>query len=109
VRITVPPLERGITRDALGRLRGGFSTKINARTNADGLPIGVEITPGQAHDVIAYQALMHDIDCGDKGYDSETVRRDIEQRGGEAVIPSLASRKISMRSIRLFIAQSQWP
>jgi len=103
VRITVPPLERGITRDALGRLRGGFSTKINART------IGVEITPGQAHDVIAYQALMHDIDCGDKGYDSETVRRDIEQRGGEAVIPSLASRKISMRSIRLFIAQSQWP
>jgi transposase len=45
-------------------------------------------------------ALMHDIDCdpeqmlGDKGYDSEAVRRDIEQRGGEAVIPSLASRKI---------------
>jgi hypothetical protein len=31
---------------------------------------------------------------GDKGYDSQAVRRDIEQRGGEAVIPSLASRKI---------------
>ena len=43
---------------------------------------------------------MNDIDCdpeqmlGDKGYDSQAVRRDIEQRGGEAVIPSLASRKI---------------
>jgi hypothetical protein len=43
---------------------------------------------------------MDDIDwdpeqmLGDKGYDSEAVRRDIEQRGGEAVIPSLASRKI---------------
>jgi transposase len=90
----------GTGRNALGRSRGGFSTKINARTNADGLPIGIEITPGQTHDVTAYPALMDDIDCdpeqmlGDKGYDSEAVRRDIEQRGGEAVIPSLASRKI---------------
>jgi transposase len=60
----------------------------------------IEITPGQTHDVTAYPALMDDIDCdpeqmlGDKGYDSEAVRRDIEQRGGEAVIPSLATRKI---------------
>jgi hypothetical protein len=38
-------------------------TKINARTNAEGLPIGIVITPGQAHDVTAYPALMHDIDC----------------------------------------------
>jgi len=51
------------------------------------------ITPGQAHDVTAVPALMHDIDCdpeqmlGDKGYDSETVRQDIEQRGGQAMIP----------------------
>jgi transposase len=92
--------KRGIERNALGRSRGGFSTKINARTNAEGLPIGVVITPGQAHDVTAYPALMDDIDrdphqmLGDKGYDSEAVRRDIEQRGGEAVIPSTASRKI---------------
>ena len=90
----------GTARNALGRSRGGFSTKINARTNAEGLPIGIEITPGQTHDITAYPALMDDIDCdpeqmlGDKGYDSEAVRRDIGQRGGEAVIPSLASRKI---------------
>jgi hypothetical protein len=51
------------------------------------------------HDVTAYPALMNDIDCdpeqmfGDKGYDGQAVRRDIEQRGGEAAIPSLASRK----------------
>jgi transposase len=87
-------------RNALGRPRGGFSTKINARTNAEGLPIGIGITPGQAHDVTAYPAFMRDIDCdpqqtlGDKGYDSAAVRSDIEQRGGEAVIPSTASRKI---------------
>jgi hypothetical protein len=50
-------------RNALGRSRGGYLTKINARTNADGLPIGIVITPGQAHDVTAVPALMHDIDC----------------------------------------------
>jgi transposase len=53
----------GTARNALGRSRGGFSTKINARTNADGLPIGIEITPGQAHDITAYPALMDDVDC----------------------------------------------
>jgi transposase len=90
----------GIARNALGRSRGGFSTKINARTNADGLPIGIEITPGQTHDVTAYPALMNDVDCdpeqmlGDKAYDSQAVRQDIERRGGAAVIPSLTSRKI---------------
>ena len=92
--------KRGAERNALGRSRGGFSTKINARTNADGLPIGIVITPGQAHDVTAFSALMQEIDCdpeqmlGDKGYDSEAVRNDIEQRGGEAAIPSTATRKI---------------
>ncbi|HET6844488.1 MAG TPA: IS5 family transposase [Candidatus Angelobacter sp.] len=90
----------GPERNALGRSRGGFSTKINARTNAEGLPIGVVITPGQAHDVTAFPALMQEIDCdpeqmlGDKGYDSEAVRNDIEERGGEAAIPSTATRKI---------------
>jgi len=74
-------------RNALGRSRGGFSTKINARTNAEGLPIGIVITPGQAHDVTAFPALMQEID-------SEAVRDDIEQRGGEAAIPSIATRKI---------------
>ena len=91
---------KGGPAQALGRSRGGFSTKINARTSAEGLPIGVVITPGQAHDVTAFPALMQEIDCdpeqmlGDKGYDSEAVRNDIEERGGEAAIPSTATRKI---------------
>ena len=90
----------GTERNALGRSRGGFSTKINARTNSEGLPIGVVITPGQAHDVTAFPALKQEIDCdpeqmlGDKGYDSEAVRREIEQRGGQAAIPSTATRKV---------------
>lgn len=90
----------GTERNALGRSRGGFSTKINARTNAEGLPIGIVITPGQAHDVTAFPALMHELDhdpeqlLGDKGYDSAAVRQEIEKRGGETVIPTTAGRKI---------------
>ena len=92
--------KRGGETNALGRSRGGFSTKINARTNAEGLPIGIVITPGQAHDVTAYPALMEEVDddpeqmLADKGYDSDAVRDDIEERGGEAQIPSKANRKV---------------
>ena len=89
----------GIQKNALGRSRGGFSTKIHARTNADGLPIGIVITPGQAHDVTAYPALMAEVDAdpdqmlADKGYDSDAVRQDIQDRGGKPVIPTKANRK----------------
>jgi hypothetical protein len=38
----------------LGRSRGRRSTKINAHTNGEGLPIGLVITRGQAHDVTAF-------------------------------------------------------
>lgn len=44
---------------------------------------------------------MQEVDCddpeqmlGNKGYDSEAVRNDIEQRVGEAAISSTATRKI---------------
>jgi transposase len=90
----------GAERNALGRSRGGYSTKVNARTNAEGLPIGLVITPGQDHDVTAFPALMQAVDCdpkqllGDKGYDSDAVRQEIADRGGEALIPTRANRKI---------------
>jgi transposase len=87
-------------RNALGRSRGGYSTKFNTRTNAEGLPIGLVITPGQDHDVTAFPALMQAVDCdpeqllGDKGYDSDAVRQEIADRGGEALIPTKSNRKI---------------
>jgi transposase len=89
----------GIQKNALGRSRGGFSTKIHARTNADGLPIGIVITPGQAHDVTAYPALMAEVAAdpewmlADKGYDSDAARKDTQDRDGELVIPTKANRK----------------
>ena len=85
-------------QEALGRSRGGFSTKIHLRTNAKGNPLTFELTSGEAHEVKGYQALMklHDVDPdklpGDKGYDSDEIRDDLAKRGIEPVIPPRSNR-----------------
>ena len=72
----------GLGGACLGRSRGGFSTKIHLRANAYGLPIGVVLTSGEAHDASAYPDLMGERDSdpgvllGDRGYDSDGIRRD---------------------------------
>ena len=38
----------GAQNQAFGRSRGGFTTKIHARTNAEGLPIALLLTPGRS-------------------------------------------------------------
>ena len=45
----------GITKglkktEALGRSRGGFTTRLHARCDAQGRPPGFVLTPGQTHD-----------------------------------------------------------
>jgi len=90
----------GTQNQALGRSRGGFSTKIHARANALGLPIGLILSPGEAHDVTGYDDLMEERDSdpgamlGDKGYDSDRVRQDLLDRGAAPEIPTKRSRKV---------------
>ena len=85
---------------ALGRSRGGFSTKIHVRCNAAGLPIGVVLSEGEAHDVTAYDGLMQqrDSDPGamlaDKGYDSDAIRHDLWDSGTTPEIPTKSNRKV---------------
>jgi transposase len=87
-------------RNGLGRSRGGFTTKIHARTNAEGLGIGFSVTPGQAHDATAYDDLMDEeapepqTMIADKGYDSDAIRDDLGARGAEPVIPTKSNRKV---------------
>ena len=84
---------------ALGRSRGGFSTKIHVRCNAAGLPIGVVLSEGEAHDATAYDGLMQqrDSDPGamlaDKGYDSDAIRHDLRDSGATPEIPTRSNRK----------------
>src|SRR6266542_672493 len=60
-------------REALGRSRGGFSTKIHLRTNAKGDPLTFDVTGGEVHEVKGYDALM-------QGYDSDGIRNDLAER-----------------------------
>lgn len=48
----------------LGRLRGGFTSKIHARCDGRGRPLGFTLTPGQAHDTKGFLTLLRMI--GDK-------------------------------------------
>lgn len=87
-------------RQGLGRSRGGFSTKIHLRANAHGLPIGIVLTPGQAHDATAYADLIEERDSdpgillADRGYDSDAIRRDAHDRGAAPEIPTKRNRKV---------------
>ena len=96
----MPPAQGGTQNQALGRSRGGFSTKIHARTNAEGLPIALLLTPGEAHDSTAFADLMaeHDADpavmLADRGYDSDAIRNEVRARGGTPEIPTKKNRLI---------------
>jgi transposase len=64
------------------------------------MPIAVTATPGEAHDVTAYDELMQqrDSDPGallaDKGYDSDAIRQDLRDRGAVPEIPTKRNRTV---------------
>lgn len=83
---------------AIGRSRGGLSTKINAVVDENGLPVRLSLTAGQAHDLIATPALIAGLPSrhvvADRGYDSDAFLDLIRAGGAKAQIPSTRSRKI---------------
>ena len=58
-----------------------------------------EITAGQVSDYRGYDAVMDDdlpqpkVLMADRGYDSDHIREDVEQRGGTPIIPARKNRK----------------
>ena len=78
--------------EALGRSRGGFSSKLHACCDALGNPRRFILTPGQDSDYGQAQELLAEDEPGavvaDKGYDSKALAQFIEQRNAEVVIPS---------------------
>ena len=84
--------ERGAHCKALGRSRGGWSTKIHAAVNAHGQPVRFSLTGGQRHDMVEAETLLDnlfpDYVIGDKGYDSDALRIMIRKQGAKPVIPA---------------------
>ena len=62
-----------------------------------GLPVRIVLTAGQEADVTQAGKLIEgvpfEVVIADKGYDSKAVVGAIEAKGGEAVIPTLSTRK----------------
>lgn len=88
--------KRGQSAQALGRSRGGFSTKIHVKVDALGYPLAFVLTPGQQHDVTQGAALLADDACdyliADKSYDAKDFLALIEAQGATPVIPPRKNR-----------------
>lgn len=96
---TVPGQEGDGLSEAIGRSKGGLSTKIHALTDALGNPIGFHLTQGQACDLDGADVLLKEFTANtliaDKGYDADerVIERLVEQ-GKTAVIPPKRNRTL---------------
>ena len=90
--------KRGAEAQAIGRSRGGRTTKIHAAADGCGRPIAIEITPGQLGDVRAALAVLSAcpkarLCAADTAYDSNGLRQFLTRRGTIPVIPNNPTRK----------------
>jgi transposase len=94
-------------QQALGRSRGGFSTKLHLRAEGGGKPLTFLVTAGERHEQSVFEPLMEHGAVkragrgrprlrpkrvvGDKGYSSRKVRRYLARRGIQPVIARRAN------------------
>jgi transposase len=81
----------------MGRSRGGLTTKIHALVDANGLPIALKLTEGQAHDGRSAADMLGNIGEGqillaDRAYDSDALRQDLANRGAWANVKPMPRR-----------------
>ena len=81
----------------MGRSRGGLTTKIHALVDANGLPILLKLTAGQAHDGRSAADMLDGLGEGqillaDRGYDSDALRRRLERQGAWGNIKPMPGR-----------------
>jgi len=99
---------------ALGRSRGGFSTKIHLLCDRNGHPLHVHLTPGQTHESQALTTLLEEVDivdqsdapivypaklAGDKGYRADWIDSYLIELGIQPVIPSKENEDRAARPI----------
>ena len=96
-------------REALGRSRGGLTTKIHLVADSRSRPIDRFITAGQRHDSVAFEPVMaavrirrrgagrprtrQDRALADKAYSSKAIRAHLGRRGIRTTIPERADQQ----------------
>jgi transposase len=93
----VPALSKKVEDQALGRSRGGLSTKIHALVDALGNPLRFLLTPGQAHDLTGADPLLPHMTANlliaDRAFDADSRVLDaLAAAGKSAVIPPRPNR-----------------
>ena len=91
----------------MGRSRGGLTTKIHALVDANGLPILLKLTEGQAHDGRSAADMLGGLGpgqilLGDRAYDSDALRNSLAARGAWANIKPL-SRRVNVPAFSAFL------
>jgi transposase len=81
----------------MGRSRGGLTTKIPALVDANGLPIAIKLTEGQAHDGRSAADMLDGIRDGqillaDRAYDSNALRNTTAAQGAWANVKPMPHR-----------------
>nr|WP_225649618.1 IS5 family transposase [Bradyrhizobium australafricanum] len=88
---------KGDYEEAIGRSRGGRTTKIHALTDDEGRPRVLLLSPGNINDIALAPALLAAAGpiqrlIADKAYDANSLRMLLAEHGAKAVIPSTTSR-----------------
>jgi transposase len=82
-----------------------LTTKIHLLADSLGRPVAVAITPGQAHDLVAAEALLAGqiarYVLADRAHDAQHLREAIEAAGAEPVIPPNPTRKHPANDARI--------
>ncbi len=101
---------------ALGRSRGGFSTKIHLLCDGNGLPLHFQLTAGQAHESTVLDDLLVAADkelvdgndnrvawpvslAGDMGYRADWIDEYLLELGIRPVIPTPANQDKDQRPV----------
>lgn len=87
--------KRGAQAQAIGRSRGGATTKVHLVVDALGLPLSFRITEGQRHDIVLAPELVRETKprclLADKAYSTVAFRAELAELGCVPVIPSSSS------------------
>ena len=93
-------LAAGVESDrAIGKNKGGWTTKIQTVAEARGGAVGFHLTGGNDSDYVGYEMLPDmaggQVECliSDRGYDSNKIRNGLEKRDTQPCIPGRRNRK----------------
>jgi len=83
--------------ECMGRSRGGLTTKIHAVVDANGNPVALKLSEGQAHDGRSAVDMLDSVGPGqtllaDRGYDSDALRQILAERGAWANVKPMPGR-----------------